>query len=471
MTDNKSKISALDYAFLALESAASPKHVAGLALFRRPAGSGKDFLIRMLERMKEVAPTPPFNQLLTRSMLGLPEWEVIDNVDLDWHVRHVALPKPGGTRELMNLVARLHATRLDRSRPLWEFYLIEGLAKNRFAMYFKIHHAYMDGLSMSRRITRTLNADAEDASLTPLWGIKKRSRTSPRSDADDAGVLRTAVDAASTLPDFGRLAWAHTTRLLGLSDDAVPVPFTAPRTRLNRPLTPSRSTAIADLPLSGLKKVARKARVSINDVLLATCDGALQAYLDETATVPDKPLIAQVPISVRGATGRQTGNQITIALVELATGIEDPVQRLRQISAQAGDVKSAFNRMSPMTGVSYTLLMQSAAQVGELLPFAEQLPPLGNVIISNVIGPDSRLYLGGAQLVGIYPLSTIGPGLSVNITFYSYGEQVHAGIVAGREAIGDLQFVADRIVAEFETLEKALRVAPRKASPGRPSRS
>ena len=456
------QISALDYAFLALETAASPKHVAGLALFKLPQGASSNFLLDMLERMKKVAPTSPFDQTLTYSMLGIPRWQNAAEVDLDWHVRHVALPKPGGTQELMQLIARLHATRLDRSRPLWEFYLIEGLAKRAFALYFKIHHSYMDGLSMSRRITRTLNESADDASLIPIWGLKKRPRkTLPaESTLQDAfgDAIGLAATAVKSVPDFGRLAWSHSLKAVGLSADSIPVPFTAPRTRLNRPLTPPRSTAIADLSLPRLKRVSRKARVSINDVLLSACDGALQTYLDSVQATPDKPLVAQVPISVRKSSGKEAGNQITIALVELATGIPDPVERLRTISAQAKTVKSTFNAMSPFTGSAYTVLAQATAQLGELSPLAGQMPPLGNVIISNVIGPDEHLYLNGAELTGIYPLSTIGPGLTINITFYTYGNKVHVGIVAGRDAIPELQRVADCIVAEVQQLEEALQV-------------
>ena len=454
------QISALDYAFLALETAASPKHVAGLALFKLPQGASADFLLSMLDRMKKVAPTSPFDQTLSYSLLGMPGWQNAEEVDLDWHVRHVALPKPGRTQELMQLIARLHATRLDRSRPLWEFYLIEGMAKRRFALYFKIHHSYMDGLSMSKRIARTLNESADDASLVPIWGLKKRpGRKAPeeptlRDTLDNAmGIAATAV---KSVPDFGRLAWSHSLKTLGFAGDSLPVPFTAPRTYLNRPLTPPRSAAIADLSLPRLKRISRRARVSINDVLLSACDGALQTYLDSVQATPDKPLIAQVPISARKSSKAEAGNQITIALVELATGITDPVERLRTISAQAKTVKSTFKEMSPFTGSAYTVLVQATAQLGELSPVAGQMPPLGNVIISNVIGPDEHLYLNGAELTGIYPLSTIGPGLTINITFYSYGSKVHVGIVAGRDTIPDLQRVADCIVEEAQRLEEAL---------------
>ena len=454
------QISALDYAFLALESAASPKHVGGLALFKLPRGASGDFLSGMLERMREVAPQSPFNLELTYSLLGTPGWEEAEDVDLDWHARHVALPRPGGTRELMQLLGRLHATRLDRSRPLWEFYLIEGLSRRRFAMYFKIHHAYMDGLSMSRRITRTLNESAEDTTLVPIWGLKKRSAESQRDATGIGDALQNAfgvaTEAVKAVPDLGRLAWLHSLRSVGLSPRSLPVPFTAPQTLLNRPLTPPRSTAIADLSLRRLKRIARKAGVSINDVLLSACDGALQAYLQAAQAEPDKPLVAQVPISARGPSGRKAGNQITIALVELATGIQDPVERLQAVSEKAETVKSTFRGMSALTGSAYTVLVQATAQLGELVPLGGQVPPLGNVIISNVIGPADHLYVNGAELTGVYPLSTIGPGLTINITFYTYGSKVHVGIVAGRDAIPDLQLVADGIVSEVALLEEAL---------------
>lgn len=460
-----SKLSTLDIAFLALETAASPKHVAGLAVFDPPPDGGRSNLRDLLARMKRVAATPPFNQKLDMSLTSAPRWVEESEVDLDWHVRHVALPKPGRIDQLMEIVAQLHSTTLDRSRPLWEFYLIEGLSGRRFASFFKVHHAYMDGISMSKRVTGTLNESPEDSSLTPIWGSGGAKPTITREErnllSQVAGGLRGAGTVVKSMPTLGGLVLTHGLKALGLKDAAMPVPFTAPRTRLNEPVTPARSAAVADLPLSRIKAVAAEAGVTINDVLLSVCDGALMTYLEGIGQTPDKPLIAQMPISLRRDGAGSSGNQITIALVELSDGASNPVKRLQQISRQAAQVKHEFGQMSEWAASTYTLLLQTAAQVTEAVKANRLLPPLGNILISNVVGPAHDLYLNGSKVAGIYPISVIPPGVSANITFYTTGGVVHAGIIAGREAIPDLGFVATQMVKRFEELEKAVQKSPR----------
>lgn len=456
-----SKLSVVDFAFLALETAASPRHVAGLAVFDRGLDKNQSDLRDLLARMKRVAPAPPFNQKLDISLMSTPRWVEDPDIDLDWHVRHVALPKPGGIDQLTQIVSRLHSTMLDRSRPLWEFYLIEGLQGGHFAIYFKVHHAYMDGVSMSKRVAGTLNESAEDGSLTPIWGTKVAK---PKITAEErnlfsqfVGGLKGAGIVLGSIPTLGGLALAHWLKMLGLKDAAMPVPFTAPRTQLNEPVTPARSAAMANVQLSRIKRVAAEVGVTINDVLLSVCDSALLAYLEGIGQTPDEPLVAQMPISLRREGEARTGNQITIALVELSTEASDPIKRLKAISRQAAEVKGEFGRMSESAATAYTVLLQSVAQATEVVKASRFLPPLGNILISNVVGPKQNLYLNGSKLVGLYPISTIPPGVSANITFYTTGGVVYAGIIAGREAIPDLQLVADQMVKSFDELEVAVK--------------
>ena len=456
------KLSILDTAFLALETEASPKHVAGLGIFE-PVGKPPD-LRGLIADMKSVPAEAPFNQKLDPSLVALPSWVEDPDIDLDWHVRHVALPKPGSMSDLMEFVSHVHSTLLDRSRPLWEFYLVEGLERGRFATYFKIHHAYMDGVTLSKRIVDTFNANSGDSAIVPIWGLKVEKR---KITDEEQGLLvqltenlRSAGVIAKALPQLGSLAVDHSLKALGLRKDGLPVPFTAPRSQLNERLSPAREAGVAKLALARVKKVAKSAGVTVNDVLLSIVDGGLMAYLDSIGDSADEPLVAQMPISVRNDGAKSAGNQITIAQVELATGIRDPIARLQRIHEHATEVKEEYGRMSEWTASTYTVILQTIAQIADLAGADRFMHPLGNIVISNVIGEPETKYLAGAKAVGMYPISTIAPGLSANITFYTCGGEVNIGMIAGREAIGDAMFVTGSMVASFLELESALGLKP-----------
>jgi len=451
----------MDAAFLALETAANPKHVAGLAIFDPVAGGTGPGLRELLEDMKKIPAAPPFNQKLDQSLLSMPRWVEDPDIELDWHVRHLALPKGTGIDDLMLLVSQLHSTVLDRSRPLWEFYLIEGLEGHKFALYLKVHHAYMDGVSMSKRVTDTLNTSATDTTLTPVWGLKQAR---PKITREDSSLLQQLIGGvkgagaiARSIPAMSGLAAGQMLKAVGVKKDGIMAPFSAPRTRLNEPLRPARSAAVARMTIARLKSVARAANVTVNDVLLSVCDSALLAYLEKAGDPVDKPLVAQMPISVRTEGSDNTGNQITIALVELSSGGHSPVERLKQISRRAADVKNQYGRLPGLAASNYTVLVQSLAQVVDVVKANRFLPPLGNVLVSNVIGPKEKLYLKGAKLIGLYPISTMPPGVSVNITFLSTGGVAYAGIVAGREAIGDAAFVAQEMEKSLAELTRSLK--------------
>ncbi len=457
------KLSLLDTAFLALETEASPKHVAGLGIFE-PIGKSPD-LRELIADMKTVPAQEPFNQKLNPSLVTLPSWVEDTDIDFDWHVRHVALPKPGSIRDLMEYVARLHSTLLDRSRPLWEFYLIEGLEGGCFATYFKIHHAYMDGVTLSKRIVDTFGEDSGHSAITPIWGLAPEKR---KVRNEEQGLLTQLTDSlrsagviANALPELGSLAVDHSLKVLGFRKDGLPIPFTAPRTRLNEKLSPAREAGVAKLDLVRVKRVAKTAGVTVNDVLLSIVDGGLLAYLDSIGESADEPLVAQMPISVRSGPAKTAGNQITIAQVALATVERDPVARLQRIHENAAEVKEQYGRMSEWTASTYTVILQTIAQIADLAKADRFMQPLGNIVISNVIGDPAPKYLAGAKAVGMYPISTIAPGLSANITSFTCGGEVNIGMIAGREAIGDAMFVTSSMVDSFLELEAALGLKPR----------
>ena len=459
MTD----VSILDYAFLAFESEASPKHVAGLQIFELPQGAPDDFVADLVNKLKSVEPEPPFNQKLRSPIIGMPKWVEDASLDLDDHIYYESVPKPRTLATLLQQIEMLHAEMLDRSAPLWQLHVFDHLDKRRFAVYFKVHHAYMDGISLSQRSMLALSDSPVFDDVGTPWGIDDHEHEEVRKHlvGDLIGTAKSAGRAALVLPALAKLGLKHGLRMMHLGGEDLPVPFTAPRTAFNSPLTPERSIAVLDLPLVRLRKVAQHAAVTVNDVLLELCDQAMTRYLEEHGGAPDEPLVAQMPVSLRRPNVEQ-GNQITIALLELGSKETNPVRRLQDIHAHASDVKHEFTDMTPETAETYTLLMQSVAQLGEALGASRLLPPLGNVVISNVIGPRKQLYFCGAPLLAIYPISTIAPGLALNITIYTCNNTLHVGLVAGRSAIPDLAPIAASMRTALDDLEKAMGLKPKR---------
>jgi len=453
-------VSLLDYAFLAFESDASPKHVGGLQIFELPPRASPHFVAQLVEKIKKIRPKSPFDQKLELPLAGMPRWIEADDFEFDDHVFHEAVPEPHTERALIERIAALHARSLDRSGPLWELYFFEHLNPRRFATYFKVHHAYMDGVSLSQRASGALSEDHRRRSVDTFWGTDSGDHHEVRTNIlqDLFGTAKSAGSLAMLVPALGKLGVKHGLRLLNLGGGELPVPFTAPRTAFNTPLTPERSVAVTDLPLARVHDIAEHAAVTVNDVLLELCDRALTRYLDDRGESPDEPLVAQMPVSLR----RQNcdrGNQITIALLELGTRDTNPVRRLQDIHEHARNVKQELTNMRPETAEAYTLLMQSAAQLGETLGVSNIVPPLGNVVISNLIGPRKKQYLCGAPLLASYPISTIAPGLALNITVYTYLNTLHVGLVAGHHAIPDLDPIVEYLQAALLELEDAMGFA------------
>ena len=452
-------LSIYDYAFLLTETADSPKHVAGLQIFRPPEDYAGDFVTDLMDAMRQRPAGPPFSFRLKGSLLGKPEWVEDENFDLDYHLRRSRLPRPGTRAQLMELVGRMHPVLLDRQRPLWELHFIDGLDDGCFAIYIKIHHSYCDGATLVQLLIETLNESPEDRRLHANW--EATSVTSFRQCAvggpgdwigQGLGLLRTAIGAAR---DLGGMAGRMTLQRLGLQPGSLPVPFTAPRTKLNSVVTRARRVATGELPLTELKSISRTTGTTLNDVVVTICDIALTRYLRRHQQSPSGPLVAQMPVSLRRDGNDEMGNQLAILPVTLGRNGQDPLRRLKAVSRSCAEVKENAASMTSTAVSVYTLAMQGVAQASELVGISESLPPLGNILISNVPGPRKPLYLWGARLLSSYPISAIPPGLSMNITVFSYDGKFDIGIVAGYDAIPDIDVIPDYLVEAFRTLEAA----------------
>ena len=385
--------------FLYPESRDQPMHVGGLQLFTTPDGAGPDYL---KEVYNQAVGATDVSSLFRRrpyrgwTTLGQWTWVEDDEIDLEHHIRHSALPRPGRIRELLALVSRLHGTLLDRHRPLWETHLIEGLEDGRFAVYGKIHHAVLDGVSALRLTERSLSRDPDQRDV-PLPYASRPSRRRATDD-DEHGLVETVTGAAGALAHGIADVAGLTPRLLSIAagvlrDQAVTLPGQAPRSMLNVPITGSRRFAADDWELARIRKVGKNAGATINDVLLAMCAHALRDYLIEQDALPDQPLVAMTPVSLRTADDDddgELGNAVGAILVSLGTEIPDPEARLLAIRASSRHAKESLRGLSHLQVTALSAAFLSPLLVNQVLGAHTVLRPPFNVVISNVPGPRTR---------------------------------------------------------------------------------
>lgn len=494
-------LSGVDGAFLNLETAATPMHVGSLHLFETPAGYRGDFPAAV-RRMMAKRMVPVLRRRLAALPLGLanPVWRQ-GEIDLARHIRCVRIPPPGAWAQLEAVVAELHAQILDRSRPLWMIYVLEGLASGEKAYYFKIHHAMLDGQAGIALAGALFDTSAEAAVDRPGHGSAVRGKHAARSDPGAPALVAAALrhDAAQyiklvrALPGVvrtlaaivGDSVRASRGKSGGAADAAqVDAPDLAelrrsmsfgPRTALNVAITSERGFATAVVPRAGLKAIAAASDATVNDVVLALCSGALRRYLKRHASIPRKSLIAWMPISLREPGNADFRTQATLSLVSLATHVADPLKRLRVIRDSSGATKAVARRTRlviptdiPLIGAPWILgALASLYGRGSVV---ERLPVLANVLVSNVPGPPAPLYLDGLRMTGYWPLSIVEHGVGLNITLISYAGNLFLGFTVARCAVPDARELAYDFLAAHQELRKLVPMppgAPRKTSSSR----
>ncbi|MEM9531078.1 MAG: wax ester/triacylglycerol synthase family O-acyltransferase, partial [Pseudomonadota bacterium] len=451
------RLTALDLAFLGLETQKTPVNVASLFIMHVPDKYQGNFIRDLLEQLSEVEPGPPFNLKLSgSSVVNMPRWVEDEHFDLDYHVRHSALPQPGTQKDLMDLVSRLHSRVMDRERPLWEFHLIEGLQDNRVAVYMKMHHAAIDGMGGIALLEACFSTDPDSPIRAPWAGIdgdRSRSRQPFQLLGIPSKLLRSVQSQARMGVDLGRLLVGHGLKAVGVKPDDSPAPFTAPKSRFNVPISGARKFSATKLPLKELKRLARLTGATVNDIVLAVCSGALRKYLKHHRSLPRRSLVASVPVSIRQINRR--GNQITYVSARLATHRRTPLGRLEDISTSTRAAKQEVASVMPSASINFAVMAQGLVAVMNRMGATDLLPPPANVVISNVPGPRKPLYFGGARLEGNYPLSVLVDGQALNITVLSYVDSVDFGLMACREAVPDVDFLAELIEESFEELRSA----------------
>jgi WS/DGAT/MGAT family acyltransferase len=394
--------------------------------------------------------------------LGQWSWEPDPEFDLEHHVQWHALAHPGGTDELFRLCSYLHSSPLDRHRPLWEAHLIEGLADGRYAVYLKVHHAMLDGVSALRTLSRSLSTEADRRDMPAPWAPPPREPTTGDDDqprpAPSSRALRSALgNARGIAVDAAGLAPALTRTLhRGATGRAAPLSLTAPPSMLNVPITGSRRYAARSFSIDRIRQLAKSANATVNDVVLAMCSGALRAYLRSFDALPEAPLIAMAPVSLHhDQEGGDGGNAVGAVMCNLGTHLPDPAQRLRHVQASMAQGKQTLTGMSSVQTLAMSALGMSPLLAERLLPVHQLLRPPFNVIISTVPGPRESLYWNGARLAELHPLSVPLDGQALNITATSYATEMSFGLTGCSRATPQLARLLDNLEDELAALEHA----------------
>lgn len=453
----RTRMSLLDATFLRIEKRESPMHVASLQVFRIPEDAEDGFIRDLVKTLREEGPlTGPFGFTLAGGPFSrVAPSLVASNPDLEYHVRHSALPAPGGERELGELVSHLHAVPLDRSRPLWTCHVIEGLEGNRFAIYFKVHHALTDGVGGIRLMTQSLSSEPDGAWSAPWRHLAERSTCTVPGSATPRTESRLAA-GRSLVRGFAGLV-----RRRGAQP--VVLPFEAPPSALNEAITGARRVATQQVELSRLRAVGNQANASVNDVFLAICSAALRRHLSDSGLLPRQSLVAGVPVSLRqpGDTG---ANAVGTLWSTLATDVGDPLLRLDAIHESMAASKTHLNSMSPSARKVFTMVTMTPVIAVLMSGLGAKVRPPMNVTISNVPGPRTPIYLNGARLEAFYPVSIPVPGQALNITCVTYDGKFNIGFTGCRDSLPHLQRLAVYAGEALDELEAAL-VSPARKRP------
>ncbi|MEM1202771.1 MAG: wax ester/triacylglycerol synthase family O-acyltransferase [Acidobacteriota bacterium] len=467
------QLSGLDAAFLYLETENAPMHVGGVSILSSETSDGPLTLERlkgMLSGRLHVSTTLTRKLVDVPLKLGRPYWIEDDAFDIDYHVQRTQLPEPGGWKELRALVSWEMAQPLDRDRPLWQVLLVEGLESvggfppGSLGMISKIHHAAIDGVSGADLMGALYDPSPEPRPLPEPPPREPRKQPSPLELLTNTGrhLLDQPKALGGTLGDTLRGVVRGGTAFARGQFERPKLPFTAPRTPFNHAITPDRSWSCAFLPLDAIRRVRKAADATVNDVVLTVCAGALRSYLESRDGLPEEPLVAMVPISVRTEEQKGTmGNQVSAMLVTLATEIDDPAERLRRVRQTAADAKAYTNALGARTLMDYSQFVPfAAAGLGTRLytrfSLAERVAPIFNLVITNVPGPQIPLYVAGSRLLAHAGMAPIFDGMGLILPVFSYDGTLAISAVSSPALMPDIDALTDRLPGCLDDLLKAV---------------
>ena len=450
-------------------------HMAGVLVFEPPDHTRSEPPAVQAERMRQVVEerlhlVPLLRRRAVRVPFGLhhPVWVDDQAFDLDYHLQRASLPAPGGPAELAAFVSSVVGRPLDPARPLWEMHVVEGLDTGHVAVVVKLHHAAIDGVSGAETLAAFLDLGPEPRVVDPparLWR--------PESMPSDVELLGHSLSSLARQPErtFGAVRrtlgavydLAERNRRLREEEELEPppAPFRAPRTSLNGSISAQRRVAFAEVPMDDVRMVRRCLGGTVNDVVLAAVSGALRRLLSERGETPRQALVAMVPMSVRSEEDRGTqGNKLSAMLVSLASTAADPVERLRLVAEGTRLAKEQSRVLSEeliggWAQLAFPVVSARLARLSGNLRLFDRVPPLFNVVVSNIPGPAVQLWWAGARLVALYPVGPIVEGVGLNVTVVSYTRTLHVGVVGCRELVPEVEHLAHLLTESFAELAKA----------------
>ncbi len=455
------KLSSQDVGFLKIESPRCPFHVASLMIMVPPAKAPPTYLrqlARRCGRLNEVWPV--FNKKLQDpDDLSDAAWVPADDYVAERHVFHYAVPQPGRMEDALRLVTRAHERPLDRKRPLWEMHLIEGLPGGRFALYTKVHHALVDGVG-GMKMTRSILSESPSARTRwgELHGDTGRHHSHHGLFDELARFTRGVLRQSRALPELsGLLAHMGADALQGRKE-TMRLPFTAPRSLFNVNLDAGRSVIICDLSLQGVRRIARTVGGTVNDVLLAVCGGALREYLQGQRALPRNSLLAGMPVSLKGE-GEEGGNRLSYIISPYFTDEGNDLRRLQRVVKTTRRAKGELRKVSATAAEDFYALLMAPTILLTAMGNATLVPPAINVIFSNVPGAEGTLYLDGARVEALYPLSIVTDAMGLNITVISHGTKLCFGVVSCPTGQPGIEDFGGLLKQSYQRLRRAVAAA------------
>ena len=471
MSDTSVRLGPLDQMFIYGETPSSKMHVAGLLPFTPPKDAPPDYLRQLIDEARRRDIVAPWNRKLAHPRLQFSpvhSWVTDDDFDFDYHVRRSALASPGDERELGILVSRLHSNHLDLTRPPWEIHVIEGLEGGRFALYLKIHHALVDGYSVMRMLARSLSTDPSSQDTRMLFNMPTPA---PARDDTPRGSANPLTSGLRTLSSIGAAVMGGVSSTVDLTTALVNTQLRrdgdyaqiagsvqAPHSILNARISRNRRFATQQYEFGRLKALGSRHGATLNDVALAVIGGGLRRFLSEIGELPDRSLVAFLPVNVRPKGDEGGGNAVGAILAAMGTDIADPVERLMSITASTRASKAQLQSMSTTAILAYSaaLLAPAGVQIaGALTGVRPPWPYTFNLCVSNVPGPREPLYFNGSRLEATYPVSIPIHGMALNITLQSYADTINFGFVGCRDTLPHLQRLAVYTGDALDELEKA----------------
>jgi diacylglycerol O-acyltransferase / wax synthase len=456
------RLSLSDASWLLMESRERPMHVATLLIYSLPPGHQPDYMHQLVAALRGSTDfADPFNRRVANAGLRFfaPVWTRDFDLDMEFHVRHQALPSPGGERELGMLISRLHSNQMDFNRPLWEYHVIEGLEDGRFAVYFKMHHSMVDGIAGISMLQRSMSTDATDTQTPALWCAHAAAElTERRQTRPLLGNVRALSRSVRSLAQVGKRLVSMAQAARDPSDPAM-LPFQTPISILNHRIHGQRRFATQLYEFSRIRHLSRAANCTVNDIILALCSGALRRFLKDLGALPGRSLTAGIPVSLRSKDDEGAGSAVSFIIADLATNIADPERRLGVIAASTRRAKALMQDMPRDAIEKFSMAMMTPYSLQMVAGLEGRTRPVFNVTVSNVPGPTEPLYFRGARLEAMYPVSAVTHGQALNITCYSYAGTLTFGFAGCRDTLPHMQRLAVYTGEALQELEQVFAAA------------